>query len=276
VLDAGSCKLYHYRHRDYSPFIGRFFQPDPLQYIDGMNLYEYVKGNPITGLDAYGLWGPLVHLTKTRAWAQRVGYPSAAASAVAGADEAVDNGNKGPWPSPVGDQSYHFNRNLSGGMDTRLVRFKAHYSWAQKHCNRINDNPEKAAEELGTALHPLQDWVAHGDYAMKNTGNIWLWHNEKSPQWEFGNPHNYPDDVTLDVVDSPDGRATSAYIIDVAYLRDSQGNGPFRYEDFAYYKKGFKRYEMTRRMTTEELKEYRWYIQTQGGCKCKKYFLGVE
>ena len=39
--------LYHYRHRDYTPDLGRFLQPDPLGYIDGMNLYAYVNNNPL-------------------------------------------------------------------------------------------------------------------------------------------------------------------------------------------------------------------------------------
>ncbi|MEN6308598.1 MAG: RHS repeat-associated core domain-containing protein [Anaerohalosphaeraceae bacterium] len=44
----------HYRHRDYSPFMGRFYQQDPAQYIDGLNLYEYVKGNPNINIDPLG------------------------------------------------------------------------------------------------------------------------------------------------------------------------------------------------------------------------------
>ena len=46
--------LYHYRNRYYDPVFGRFISRDPEGYKDGMNLYEYVKSNPITGLDPYG------------------------------------------------------------------------------------------------------------------------------------------------------------------------------------------------------------------------------
>ena len=41
--------LYHYRARAYDPLHGRFLQRDPAEYVDGMNLYEYVRSTP-TGL----------------------------------------------------------------------------------------------------------------------------------------------------------------------------------------------------------------------------------
>jgi len=55
ILDGGALHHMHYRHRDYSPVIGRFLQHDPLQYEDGLNLYEYVGSNPMFFLDPYGL-----------------------------------------------------------------------------------------------------------------------------------------------------------------------------------------------------------------------------
>lgn len=48
--------LYFYRARYYDFDKGRFLQRDPLGYVDGMNLYEYVKGNPVNLLDNFGLF----------------------------------------------------------------------------------------------------------------------------------------------------------------------------------------------------------------------------
>jgi RHS repeat-associated protein len=50
-----STKLYCLRLRWYSTEMGRFIQRDPLGYVDGMNLYQYVEGMPITSMDPLGL-----------------------------------------------------------------------------------------------------------------------------------------------------------------------------------------------------------------------------
>ncbi len=48
-------ELWYYRNRMYSPILGRFLQRDPAGYIDGLNLYAYVKNNPIKFYDSLGL-----------------------------------------------------------------------------------------------------------------------------------------------------------------------------------------------------------------------------
>ena len=52
--------LYHYRARAYDPLHGRFLQRDPAEYVDGMNLYEYVRSNSVRWGDPWGLVPPEV------------------------------------------------------------------------------------------------------------------------------------------------------------------------------------------------------------------------
>jgi RHS repeat-associated protein len=48
--------LYDYKAREYSPGLGRFLQPDPVGYKDDLNLYAYVKDDPIDHTDPTGKW----------------------------------------------------------------------------------------------------------------------------------------------------------------------------------------------------------------------------
>ncbi|WP_134197615.1 RHS repeat-associated core domain-containing protein, partial [Paraburkholderia rhizosphaerae] len=47
--------LYYYKARVYSPNLGRFLQTDPVGYADDLNLYAYVKNNPVNLADPSGM-----------------------------------------------------------------------------------------------------------------------------------------------------------------------------------------------------------------------------
>jgi RHS repeat-associated protein len=49
--------LYNFRHRYYSPTLGRFLQTDPISIAGGLNLYKFVENNPLKTTDPLGLRG---------------------------------------------------------------------------------------------------------------------------------------------------------------------------------------------------------------------------
>ncbi len=51
-LNDPESELYYVRNRTYSPLLGRWIQRDPIGYKGGINLYEYVAGRAVVGVDA--------------------------------------------------------------------------------------------------------------------------------------------------------------------------------------------------------------------------------
>jgi len=56
--------LIHNRARMLNTTHGRFMQRDPLQYSDGMNLYQYVRSQPVSVTDPSGLLSPDIELVQ--------------------------------------------------------------------------------------------------------------------------------------------------------------------------------------------------------------------
>ncbi len=54
ILDNSSLEIQYNRNRYYDQYTGRWLTHDPLGYVEGLNLYEYVATNPIMRKDPLG------------------------------------------------------------------------------------------------------------------------------------------------------------------------------------------------------------------------------
>ena len=270
--------------------LGEGISRDP---IESGNLYVFAGNNGISSYDILGLWGSDVHKDKTVLWAMglQVPYPEDAATAIGDADAAVDAISGGiSWAPWIGDQSYHFNRNMGGG-DSRLQHNAVHMREAQNACTLSagRDDPEEAARQLGTALHPLQDWVAHGDFFSKWVGPVTAVHNMYSLQSGVDKT-KVVDDVNYDAVlpdgtIAPDGRAAGAAMRyynlpgPPVFKPGEVPSGQGMLVDWAEFRNvgeaNSLRFKKTKELTDGDLTSFQDYVRANSGCKCRKYF-GVQ
>jgi len=148
--DAETGLHYNY-HRDYDPATGRYLQPDPIGLLGGLNQYSYVRNNPVNFIDPSGLYDRLVHYSLTLQWARKAGFSSDVAHRIAAADQGIDdNSDTDAWDKDGGPE-YHFS----------------------SHTEALSKlNGVLSPEELGIALHRLQDSYAHAGYKWETFGHI--------------------------------------------------------------------------------------------------------
>ncbi len=116
----GESGLVYNRNRIYHPALGRFAQRDPLGYVDGMSLYEYLRSGPVHYTDPSGLVLPAIPvvvggiaLAALEAAAAAAGLtlfacmmtPACRAAAVAGTQKIINDllnvCRRAPVPVPV-------------------------------------------------------------------------------------------------------------------------------------------------------------------------------
>ena len=170
-LDGNALKVYYYRARYYDPLYGRFLQRDPADYVDGMNLYEYVKSSPVNHSDSSGLWSGSEHskitqegwdlipwnLTFTR------GCRNYMLTTVKDGNLAQDTG------ANFNKMDHHYNRpyKSTGETDTDKQTWDTKYetyltSALGAFINDVNSKQcTSALTRLGLAMHSIQDFYMH-------------------------------------------------------------------------------------------------------------------
>ena len=264
--------LHYNTMRYYDPVSARYLSPDPAEQYP--NLYLFVRNNPLSVTDPLGLWGSDVHYGMTAEWAGQLSVDINFAMAIGAADDAIDSLYN---PTVISDDnfSWHFNRSMYG-TDSRLQHRDQMVALAKSQCTRSRnaDNASKAATYLGYALHPLQDWVAHGDFNRKTEApklvgagldTLFLIHNFAGGGYFES---QYPDSWRLDA-NGPDGRATANVMHWMRIANDDRVG-------WTEFHGGSQRITLTRNQTKGLLSDFQAYVrQNSKQCgACWKAFWG--
>lgn len=140
-----------------------------------MNLYQYVRSNPVKRQDPSGLYGRETHEVRTREIASSfwVGFQDWAARRLGEADQSVD-GLIGPTGWFLVGLDWHFDIDTPGGGvaavwnngDSRFQRARERMAEAVRLCTQVQGRHRDAVWELGRGLHPMQDFYAHGNWRV--------------------------------------------------------------------------------------------------------------
>ena len=155
--------LIRFGARDYDSKIGRWTAKDPIGFYGyDVNIYQYVKNDPMTYLDNSGLYGREVHFYKTLEWAYNSGFTANEAIILAYSNQGVDEGfSHSVWP----------------------WAFKKHFPDKSKLINQLHGAIEcDNLIEFGKLLHSLQDSFAHEGSLPYPIGHLpWPWFDDYNP-----------------------------------------------------------------------------------------------
>jgi hypothetical protein len=185
----------HYRARSYDPQTGRFLQRDPAQYIDGMNLYEYVASNPLLFMDFNGQF--MTHGAITKKALDNsltlLMLPSRSCGhqimqKLIKANSSQDSGKA------YNDLRRHYNRKPDEDAASADNAYQQYFNEEYKNATDASAKNDCAGqlEAIGKMDHTLEDFYGH---AVGPNGETELWTNGTSctPYNRSGcKPSSYP------------------------------------------------------------------------------------
>jgi len=194
--------LYYYRARYYDARIGRFLTKDPIGFLGGdVNLYRYVRNNPVNYRDPDGLfWAPW-HGGITFVAGLVEGRGMAESYAMAKESWHRDDNTQGPMSK---DTNVH----AMAGWDPELARMQKPHEAIREAMQIAAD--ESACGRHGSAMHTLQDLSA-------------FWH--AGQKFTTLNPLEDPKMLVHYILDvlPPPSSVVEAFKISIQYLQQQRG-----------------------------------------------------
>jgi RHS repeat-associated protein len=189
--------MVYYGYRYYQPQTGRWLSRDPMGERGGINLYQFVKNNPVKLSDPLGLFEIDVHYYLTYYLALKTGcftdwFASQIAEGNQRADEDEDKLPAAGFKLGIGPRGGGLVpdwRQQQANMD-----FHAFGTHAQnaKRANQLYREAVSTGDpiRLGTYMHFLQDEFAHIDFAGNPaTGQVRMGkkvdHTNWKPEWSM-------------------------------------------------------------------------------------------
>ena len=201
--------LYTFGHRYYAPWIGRWLSPDPIGPGDDLNLYQFVRGDPVGNVDTTGLY------TETSKRPDDIGYTQRISSIAA----STTSTSVGALASPRAPQVDTSQRSgvIASGDSGRSLRDLVPFSPASS--SRLEPTvPTANTNEIGTDETALaKDAPVYFDKVIDP------WDNDTGLPVDSDRRYYRAPDETIEVHGSMPPAAVWAYIDPQGYLLSLKG-----------------------------------------------------
>lgn len=205
---VGTLALDNHGFRYYNPGTGRYISRDPIGYGDGLNVYLYVKNNPINRIDPLGLYDSAGHFWTTYIAAREAGKSDEAALKLAYYSQLPDREGRGTDAigSAVGKNAVATAAIFLSSPSAMEVQAGGHMLLSQINkleCERVRarmkgfvserinaiDGSEESYQDAGFAIHAYGDSYSHtlkGDYYTPFNGGQFNPDGERGFDWGWG------------------------------------------------------------------------------------------